>query len=213
MLRAAPTKKGTGLELFGHADDLANLHETIHFLCGGSEGVQDQHEHALSVAYELRKAFERQRKIRNTGSGELYGTQFVWPHIIFYVSYFRHLAAYRSTNKEHQSNLARLEFCLESSLVEYDPKIGAEVVSLYPQVGAVTQDFFDGYISDITHSFLYEGGSGKMRFRRLPALVRSMAQFSVEYQDYAAVLEREAKRHGCSPHQLQDSREWPEIEW
>ena len=213
MLHAAPTKKGTGLELFGHADDLESLHETIHFLCGASEGALDQHEHALSVAYEIRKAFERQREVRNTASGEQYGAQFVWPQIIFYVSYFRQLAAYRPTNKEHQSNLMRLEFCLESALVEYDPKTGAEVVSLYPMVGAVTPDFLDGHIADITYSFLYASGSGKMRFRRLPTLVRSMTPFSSEYRNYVAVLEREAKKQGCSPYQLRDSREWPEIDW
>lgn len=213
MLHAAPTKKGAGLELFGHADDLENLHETIHFLCDGPVGALDQHEHALSVAYEIRKAFERQREVRETESGEQYGTQFLWPHIIFYVSYFRQLAAYRPTNKEHQSNLLRLEYCLESAMVEYDAKVGAEVVSLYPTVGSVTQDFYDSYIADITYSFLYEGGSGKMRFRRLPALVRAMAQFSSEYRDYAAMLEREAKKHGCSPHQLRDSREWLDFEW
>ena len=213
MLQAAPTKNGTGLELFGHTDDLESLHETIHFLCGTSVGEIDQHEHALSVAYEIRKAFERQRKIRRTDSGEQYGTQFVWPHIIFYVSYFRQLAAYRPTNKEHQSNLIRFEFCLESALIEYDAKVGAEVVSLYPMVGAVTTDYYVSYISDITYSFLYEGGAGKMRFRRLPAMVKSMAQVSPEYRDYASMLEREAKKHGCSPHQLRDSREWQEIEW
>lgn len=106
----------------------------------------------------------------------------MWPHIIFYVSYFRQLAAYRPTRKEHQSNLTRLEFTLESALVEYDPKIGAEIIALYPTVGAVTPDFFAGYVSDVTYSFLYEGGAGKTRFRRLPALVKSMAQFSLEYR-------------------------------
>ncbi len=213
MLIAAPTRKGTGLALFGHSDDLENLHETIHFLCGGSESASDQHEHALSVAYELRKAFEGQREVRRTESGKLYGAQFVWPYIIFYVSYFRQLAANRATTKEHQSNLARLEFCLESALVEYDPRVGVEVVSLYPTVGDATPDFLASHISDITYSFLYEGGTGKMRFRRLPALVRSMAQSSSEYRAYAAMLECEARKRGCSPHQLHDSREWPDFEW
>lgn len=213
MLSAMPTKKGTGLSLFGHADDLETLHETIHFLCGGSEGALDQHEHALSVAYEIRKAFERQREVRNSEYGELLGTSFVWPHIVFYASYFRQLAAYLPTNKKHQSILSSLEYCIESALVEYDPKVGAEVVSIYPPVGAVTPGFFDSYIADVTYSFLYQNGSGRMRFRRLPVLVRSMAQWSPEYGEYAAVLEREAKKQGCSPYQLHDSREWPEIEW
>lgn len=213
MLFATPTKKGTGLALFGHADDLENLHETIHFLCGESEGAQDQHEHALSIAYEIRKAFERQREVRDTEYGEQLGTLFVWPHILFYTSYFRQLAARRPTNKEHQSNLSRLEYCVESALVEYDPKIGAEVVSSYPMIGAVTPGFLDSYVSEITYSFLYEGGTGKMRFRRLPTLIRSMAQWSQAYQAYEKMLEREATKHGCLPSQLRDSREWSEIEW
>lgn len=213
MLSGAPTRKGTGLEICGHADDLENLYETIHYLCGGSEGALDQHEHALSVAYEIRKAFDRQREVRKTEYGKQFGTRFVWPHIIFYVSFFRQLAAHRPTNKEHQSNLTRLEFILESALVDYDPKVGAEVVALYPTVGAVTPDFFAGYVSDVTYTFLYGGGVGKMRFRRLPALVKSMAQFSSEYRDYAEMLEREAAKHGCSPHQLRDTRQWADIEW
>ncbi|MDC0663572.1 DUF6904 family protein [Marinobacter sp. SS21] len=213
MLHATPTKKGTGLALFGHADDLENLHETIHYLCDAPNGAADQHEHALSVAYEIRKAFERQRETRKSPSGTQFGTRFVWPHIIFYTSYLRQLAAYRPTNKEHQSNLARLEYCVESALVGYDPKVGSEVVSIYPSIGAVTPDFLDGYVTDVAYSYLYEGGSGKLRFRRLPALIRSMAQWSPEYLEYSAMLEREAKKHGCSPHELHDSREWPDIEW
>lgn len=213
MLHASPTKKGTGLVLFGCADDLKSLHETIHFLCGGPEGASYNQEDALSIAYEIRKAFEMKREIRSFESGEQYGTQFVWPQIIFYVSYFRHVAAFRPTNKEHLANLMRLEYCLESALIEYDAKIGNEVLSLYPIVGSVTAGFYHGYISDITYSYLYESGSGKIRFRRLPALVSSMAQFSSEYRAYADFLEREAKRRGCLPSQLQDSREWSEIEW
>lgn len=213
MLRAAPTKKGTGLTLFGHMDDLEGLHETIHFLCKVSGGGPDVHEHALSVAYEIRKAFEGQREVLEFESGTQLGARFVWPHIVFYTSYFRQLAAYCPTNKAHQSNLTRLEYCVESSLVEYDPRVGAEVVSSYPLIGATGPDFLDSYVSDVTYSYLYGGGSGKMRFRRLPALIRSMAPWSPEYREYAAMLEREAKKHGCTPRQLRDSREWPEIEW
>ena len=116
MLYAIPTKKGTGVKLFGHSDDLKNLHETLHFLCGESEAELDRNEHALSVAYEIRKAFEGQRERQNSESGELFGTRLTWPHIIFYTSYFRQLAGYRSANKEHQSNLARLEYCVESAI-------------------------------------------------------------------------------------------------
>lgn len=213
MLHAEPTKKGTGLALFGHADDLKSLHETIHFLCDGITDPFGQNEHALSVAYEVRKAFERQRLVVDTASGTQFGAQFVWPHIIFYASFFRQLAARRPTTKAHQSNLWRLEHCLETALVEYDAKIGNEVIATYPPVGAVSRGFLPGYVSDVVYSFLYNEGSGKMRFRRLPSVIKSMFEWSPEYREYAAFLEGEAKRHGCSAHQLRDTRDWPAIAW
>ena len=213
MLYATSTKKGTGVELFGEENALVSLHETLHFLCGISESDLDRHEHALSLAYEIRKAFERQRLCRSTESGELLGTQLAWPHLLFYTAYFRHLAGYRATTKEHQDRLAALENAVESALVGYDAKVGSEVISLYPCIGSVASNFYAGYVEDITYSWLYDSGSGKMRFRRLPALVRALHIFSTQYQQYAMMLEREAKKLGCSPRQLQDTREWPEIEW
>jgi len=213
MLRATPTKKGTGLILLGHPDDLVSLHETLHFLCRGLDRSNDKHEHALSIAYEVRKAFEHKREVHHTESGEVLGTRFVWPQILFYASYFRQLAAYCNTNKEHQSNLALLEHCVETSLVEYDAKIGLELVAIYPNVWAITNEYLDSYVESVTHSFLYDGGSGKLRFRRLPALVRSMHPLSPEYKEFSEMLEREATKKGCKPSDLRDSRPWPEIEW
>ncbi len=44
-----------------------------------------------------------------------------------------------------------------------------------------------------------------MRFRRLPVLLRSLFPMSAEYQAFAEMLEREAKKAGCSPYELHDS--------
>ncbi len=213
MLHAYPTKRGTGVELFGHHDDLESLHETIHFLCGESQAEIEQHEHALAVAYDLRKSFERCRDIRQTSHGELLGTQYAWPYVIFYTSYYRHLAGYKATTKLHQANLNQLEYCIESALLEYDAKVGGEVVALYRSVGDVTDTYYTSYIMKLLYDFLFQSSSGKMRFRRLPALIRSMHQWSSEYQDYAAMLEQQAKKQGCSPRQLRDSRQWGDIQW
>lgn len=213
MLHAYPTKSGTGIDLFGHRDDLEALHETIHYLCGDTQAESERHEHALSVAYDLRKSFEGSRDARQTEYGQLYGTQYTWPYILFYTSYYRHLAGYKSTTKMHQANLTLLEYCLESALIEYDAKVGAEMISLYRGVGDVTQEYYINFTSQVFYDFLFQSASGKMRFRRLPALIKSMYQWSPQYQDYAAMLEKEAKRHNCSPHMLQDNREWPDIKW
>ncbi len=65
MLFAEPTKRGIGLTLYGDYSDLCSLHETVHVLSGnGDSGFNDQQEHVLSVAYELRKAYEEQRVVK-----------------------------------------------------------------------------------------------------------------------------------------------------
>jgi hypothetical protein len=213
MLHVKPTQKGTGIELFGHHDDLESLYETVHYLCGDTQAESEQHEHALSFAYELRKSFERCRGIRQSEYGELYGTQHCWPYILFYTSYFRHLAAYRPTNKLHQSNLMQLEYAVESALIEYDAKIGAEIIDLYRGIGDVAASYQVSFVEEIMYEFLYLSASGKMRFRRLPALIKAMYPMSSQYQSYADRVQRIAKKYNCSPEQLTDDRQWPEIKW
>ena len=213
MLNAVPTKKGAGLELIGHPDDFQSLHETLHSLCEAAPGGLDQHEHALSVAYEIRKAFEGQRGVIETELGMLCSTPFIWPHILFYAGYFRQLAGQCPTTKGDQANLYALEDCIESALIEYDAKTGMELAKAYLSVGAVSQNYFIQFIEDVCFEFLFGGSSGKMRFRRLPKLLKSMSEFSLDYQAYAQMLEKEAKRLDCSPHELSDSRDWPDIDW
>lgn len=68
MLFSEPTKRGVGLTLYGDSHDLRSLHETVHLLCGsGVGGHDDQQEHALSIAYEIRKAYEGQRDTKRVG--------------------------------------------------------------------------------------------------------------------------------------------------
>jgi hypothetical protein len=213
MLDAKPTKKGAGLEIFGHPEDFESLHETLHTLCESAPGGLDQHEHALSLAYEIRKAFEGQREVAETEQGVLVGTPLLWPHALFYTSYFRNLAAYCPTTKADQANLYRLEDCIETAIAEYDAKIGLEVIELYPMVGKASGRYWPQYVEDICYQFLFGGGSGKMRFRRLPALIRALHELSPEYREYADLLQQEADRLHCSPGELRDTRDWPEIDW
>ncbi len=152
MLFAEPTKKGVGLTLYGDYNDLRSLHETIHVLCGDEGGCYSgQHEHALSIAYDLRKAYEGKRKSKSIGdNGDTYlGVNLIWTHALFYSSFFRQCAGFQPTNKEHQANLYRFEYCIENALLEYDLKIGSEVIK-YSSVGFVSQEFLFSFVDYIT---------------------------------------------------------------
>ncbi len=80
-------------------------------------------------------------------------------------------------------------------------------------VGGVSHHHFTQFVDEVCFEFLLGGSNGKMRFQRLPAPLMTMHEFSHEYWEFALVVEQEAAKLGYSPQELQDSRDWPEIDW
>ena len=213
MLFSEPTKRGVGLTLYGDYIDLRSLHETVRVLC--DNGDNNQQEHVLSLAYELRKAYEEKREVKTLrdGTSKYFGTNFSWPSLLFYSSHLRQRACFLPTNKEHQANLYRFEHCIESALLSYDHKIGTEVLERFSSIGFVSKDFLFSYVDDVTYRFIFDGGTGKSRFKRLPQLLRSMAEWSEDYEAFKTYMAGQAEKNKCSVYQLHDMREWPEFEW
>ena len=216
MLTSSPTKRGFGITLYGDYEDLGSIHKTIHKLCDSwLIAENEQNEDALSIAYEIRKAYEGKREtiVFKETKNTYFSFNIDWPFIIFYTSYFRYSASYCDTNKEDQSNLYRLEYYVEKSLIEYDHKIGNEILSWYQTIGCVSKDFIISYVDDVAYEFLYGGGSGKMNFRRLPQLLRRFIEWSDKYKEYSQYMQEQASINNCTIAQLFDSRERPEIKW
>jgi hypothetical protein len=213
MLFAEPTKRGMGIGLYGDYNDLRNLHQTVHALCGSDrDDLDHQKESTLHIAYELRKAYEGQREtIKHPDS--YYGVKIAWPIILFYTSYLRQCAGFCPTSKEHQANLYRLEHCVENALLKYDFKIGAEIIESYSRLGFVSEDYLFAFVDDITYQYLYGGGSGKLNFKRLPKLLWQLHELSDSYKEFAEYMKQQAQIHSCSVYDLHDSRDWSEIKW
>jgi hypothetical protein len=216
MLYAIPTKRGYGITLYGDYNDLESLHGTIHLICDeNSYGVYSHKERTLSIAYKIRKAYERkQQKIIDKEHGSIdYATNIDWPAVLFYASFLRHAAGFCPTTKKDQANLYRFEYCIESALVSYDYNIGTDILRWYDTTGCVSKDFIISFIDEITYEYLYGGLSGKRNFRRLPELLRNIRSSSDEYRGFAEYIKAEAQKNDCTPDQLWDSRDWPEIKW
>lgn len=164
MLSSVPSKRGFGITLYGDHEDLRSLHQTVHRICGGSFGDLDvQNESALSIAYELRKAYEGKREtiIANGSKNRYFATNIDWPAILFYTSYLRHRAGFCPTNIEDQSNPYLVEFCVANAIVEYDHRIGNKFWNRYGTIGCVCKDLTISYVSEISYDYLYGGGSEK----------------------------------------------------
>lgn len=216
MLYAIPTKRGYGVTLYGDYNDLQSLHGTIHLICDdNSYGVYSPKEKALSIAYEIRKAYEgkRQKIIDEEHGSTYYATNIDWPRALFYASFLRHAAGFCSTTKKDQANLYRFEYCIESALASYDYNTARDILYWYDTIGCVSRDFIISFVDEITYEYLYGGLSGKRNFKRLPDLLRCIRSSSDEYTQFEKDIKAEAQKNNCRPDQLWIERDRPEIKW
>ena len=72
-------------------------------------------------------------------------------------------------------------------------------------------DYILEFISGCTREFVLT--APKKRFHTLPGLLRKIAWHSTEYKEFAEQMEKAANEQGCSVHDLEDKREWPDFKW
>lgn len=218
MIFAEATREGVGVSLFGDSRDFRSLHETVHALLGQSHMTEDQQNTILNFAYELRHGYQGDREVLDLGideheMGKYLSIKLTWPEILFDVGYLRQIAGYGGSDKEHQSNIYRLEYSIESALIKYDTKVGHEAISEYRRLRWFSSDYLTSYLSECCFQYIYGGGKGKMRFRRLPSLLRSFDELSDQYREYHEFMWAEANKFKTHPINLHDTREWVDFEW
>ena len=218
MIYAEPTKKGVGVSLYGDAFDLSSLHTTVHELVHISRLTEEQGDMLLGLAYEVRHAKQGDREVveREVGPDQFttyYKFTLPWIPVLFDLHYLREIAGYANSSKEHQANLFRLEYAVESALKDYDAKVGREVIDQYRRLPWFSKEYLTSYIEDCTYQYIYSGSTGKMRFRRLPSIIRSFDERSSDYKAYHKNIWGQANKHNVHPTQLVDTSDWPDIEW
>ena len=217
MLIALPTQHGAGASLFGDYRDLDNLHETIHSLVENSplnEGLQHT---VLGFAYDIRHAYQRDRKEKSFGNDDydtvVYrGVNVLWPILLFQMSLLRYSAAYMPTTKEQQSNLYRLESCVEKALLKYDGNTGRQCIEWLNSTPFVNQDYLSNFVPEVAYRFI-EGTRGKSRFKKLPILLRQLSIMSDEYKEFEKQITEMAKKKNCHPQERDVVRDWPDFDW
>lgn len=165
----------------------------------------------------MRKAYEKQREEQIFGHDDYdkvtyRGEKVLWPIILFQVNALRHFASFQPTTKEQQSNLYRLESCIEDSLLETDPLIGQQCIEWLNGPTPLTTDYHTLYLSEVVDEFV-SGAGGKRRFKKLPKLLGSCYIISPEYRAFCDSIEARAKELGCTVHELHDFSETPEFKW
>lgn len=216
MLTSAPTKHGAGITLYGDYFDLEALYQTIHKIAAEGFVEERAREFLFGLAYDVRKAKDRQREQRKFGiekdTVKYRGVRVLWPHFLPQLALLRHCAGYRNTDHRDQACLYLLEDCAITSLLAFDAKIGKECATLLLNFPPFPNDYFFEFCSVCARKYI-TATSGIKRFRKLPDMLRTIFWVSPEYQAFAKKMEAAAKEQGCSPHALQEAAEWPRFRW
>ncbi|MEB8475919.1 DUF6904 family protein (plasmid) [Acidithiobacillus ferriphilus] len=160
MLGYKPTPKQAGIVLWGDFDTLRRLHEFIFRIIDGSELIEKKESFVLGLAYDVRKAYEGQRRKRlNVEAYDQedrcmrYGVEILWPVLLAQVGMLRHAMAFMPTNKLDQSIMFELEFIVESAVHETMPRAADELIEQIQHVGSWPHAHIQELISSRSHYF------------------------------------------------------------
>ena len=218
MLFSKPTKYGAGIILYGDYWDLKNLHSTFHDAVGDESFDDQSSDFVLALAYDVRKAYERQRERLNATHFDdetisYYGVKILWPIFLVQVGLLRWMAAFRPTTKSHQADLFRLEACADEALEKYDPSIGkqcSEWLSTFR--GFPTHYNFD-LIYAWTREYVSRGKPGKIRFKLLPDVLGIIALGSTEYLSFTKNLKSIMDKEGIRLNGSHNIEDWGPFKW
>ena len=172
----------------------------------------------LGLAYDIRHAYQRDRKEKTFGYDEYdkvkyRGVDILWPVILVQSGLLRWSAGFVPTGKKHQANLYQLESSIEESLDSFDPVVGRYCMDWLSRFSGLSSNYIISFVSYCTKKFVYEGKAGKARFKKLPSILDSLYPFSKEYREFEAEIKRIADEKKCDPNDLQDWSDWPEFRW
>jgi hypothetical protein len=131
------TQESIGFTLYGDYFDLYAAHQMIHDIVTNSPVLNCQTNlelgnFTLGLAYDIRKAYERQREIINLVSADnnqvtYYGVNVIFPYFILQLASLRWACTFTVVNRNQQSILYSLEWALENAMNEFDTKVSLAI--------------------------------------------------------------------------------------
>ncbi|HNF70565.1 MAG TPA: hypothetical protein PLL28_14380 [Chitinophagales bacterium] len=221
MVKTIPTKRGTGISIYGLAHDLKYVYDVVHYIATtldeGDVQLKGRHQLLMNFAYEIRKAYQEARLkktfIQQNGEEvEYLGFNIVWTDILIFLNVLRDQATYLPTNKRQQSVLYSLESSVEEAFRAYDLESADGILSFIEHRFFVRSQYCFILYQAVHIEFVGQAG-GKRRFKKLPLLLSSyFSEFHEVHIDIINRLESTAKQQNCDPTELGYS-EFPEIRW
>lgn len=176
MLQYTPSKRNTGLVLWGDFFDLDQVADTIHLIVDKSPYIDHAESFVLGLAYDARKAKEGSRKKHTRTIDDLaypvFGVEIVWPLFIIQLACLRKAVSYMDSTKHMQAFLYTLEDILEHAMKEIAPQSYANILQAYEYLQGASHTHLEQHYSSRCHYFLTL--SPKKRIEQLPYILRSL---------------------------------------
>lgn len=148
MLSYQLLKNHAGILLVGDYDTLRCLHEIVHDVNDRSPLIADEEDSFLGLAYDVRKAYEKQRETLEPPRGyeemgPRYGVKILWPVLMTQHRMLRASLAYIDHGKRHQAITYALEAVIEDGVTEDFGGDAKPILARWHALDPTRKDFFD----------------------------------------------------------------------
>ena len=177
MIIFIPTKRGTGVKVYGDYGDLRSLYDTFAKLSEENKDIAGRQRNKVlgNMSYEVFQAIQNHRPFERYDYGiglyALYYSFYIdWMTLLFTPACLRYNAMYTMLDEKDLSNLLLLEYNCKEAIKRYDPQSYVNI-----------EWFINGYIKPTYKSiyFSYQYAvkdllltkAGKQRFRKIPEII------------------------------------------
>ncbi|SIT51654.1 conserved hypothetical protein [Paraburkholderia piptadeniae] len=208
MLAYRLLKNHAGLLLIGDYASLRELHEIVHDVNERSPLISEEDGPFLGLAYDARKAYERQREILQPPEGEeeigvRYGVEILWPVLLVQQRMLRVSLGYLDHSRRHQAITYALEAVIEAGLREDFGAQGQTMVDQWLRLDP-TPDIFEKLDS---RGAMFCSWSKAERERRFASLLLS---FDPLYEHYPVCPDGRRAPESVSSRELE---QWSGVDW
>lgn len=214
MLSYQLLKNHAGILLIGDYTSLRWLHEVVHDVNERSPLVHDKEGMFLGLAYDVRKAYEREREILQPPPhyeemSVRYGVRVLWPVLLLQHRTPRLSLAYLNHSAKTQAIAYALEEIIDEDLREDFEKQGGEAVTLWQRLDPAHPEVFSKLRSRGAIFCSWTKAERKRHFLNL------LTSFEPMYDSYYTFRLQRGERNLLSPGELVqwDNAEWPDPHW
>lgn len=176
MLSSEKLPRYEGLRLMGSAETLREFHTLLHDVNERSVLIRDKEGLFLSLAYDIRKAYEGQRTKRRANpqvlnAGPMLGVDILWPTQLVQARMLRASLGFTDSTKRHQAYTYSLEAIIEVGLAR---EFGNDYDAIHERYLLLSPEHPDLEEAILSRVELYAAWSGPERRRRIVNLLESL---------------------------------------